>query len=507
MQVICISRGTLSGGRELAERLAKNLGCVCLSRERLIEAATDEGIQVGKLEMATMKPHIFGERLAVEREYFRAFSTAYLCDEAVKDQIVYHGRMGHMLFPGIDHVLSVRVVADHQQRIWRAVRDLRLDAAKARKYIADVDEDRERWARFIYGVGYDEAAHFDVVINLHHMSVENAASALTAVAQLPDFQMTPASQKAMLDLRLAAQSRVALARHERTSRSTFKVVADAGLVTVTYLPQDSRYAKFIPEALEPVADVSEIRATMATTGILWIQEKFDSASETFHEVAELATKWNAAVDILSLTPRDQDEQQAGAPTGSFDLSESGSSGEYNAGVEDDVEEVPSDDKGVKSTLGALAAAGCSGGGKIIRGAAQDLVESLDPSPSYSVVVVGDLFLGKNHAARLRMTRELQRFVGEHITAPVVGADELKRRYLFGGRDVAKLAVFLVLVGALYSLVFANQEIILRFASGQWGGAGSWAKGLVAAAVVVFVPIVAQCYGTVAKSLMKLAKME
>ncbi|MEJ2326478.1 MAG: cytidylate kinase family protein, partial [Chromatiaceae bacterium] len=429
-------------------RLAKNLGCVCLSRERLIEAATDEGIQVGKLEMATMKPHIFGERLAVEREYFRAFSTAYLCDEAVKDQIVYHGRMGHMLFPGIDHVLSVRVVADHQQRIWRAVRDLRLDAAKARKYIAEVDEDRERWARFIYGVGYDEAAHFDVVINLHHMSVENAASALTAVAQLPDFQMTPASQKAMLDLRLAAQSRVALARHERTSRSTFKVVADAGLVTVTYLPQDSRYAKFIPEALEPVADVSEIRATMATTGILWIQEKFDSASETFHEVAELATKWNAAVDILSLTPRDQDEQQAGAPTGSFDVSESGSSGEYNAGVEDDVEEVPSDDKGVKSTLG-----------------------------------------------------------GEHITAPVVGADELKRRYLFGGRDVAKLAVFLVLVGALYSLVFANQEIILRFASGQWGGAGSWAKGLVAAAVVVFVPIVAQCYGTVAKSLMKLAKME
>jgi cytidylate kinase len=507
MQVICISRGTLSGGRELAERLAKNLGCVCLSREMLIEAASGEGIQVAKLEMATMKPHVFAERLAVQREYFRAFLTAYLCDEASKDRIVYHGRMGHMLLPGIDHVLSVRVLTDQQRRIWRAVRDLRLDAAKARKYIADVDEDRERWARFIYGVGYGDAAHFDVIINLHHMSIDNAASALTAVAQLPDFQVTPASQKAMQDLRLAAQTRVALARHERTCRSTFKVVADGGLVTVTYLPQDSRYAEFIPEALEPVAGIREIRATMATTGILWIQEKFDSASETFHEVAELATKWNAAVDILSLTPRDQGEEQAGRPTGPFGVSEPGSSRQDNGGVEDDVEEVPSDDKGVKSTLGALAAASCSGGGKIVRGAAQELVESLDTSPSYSVVVVGDLFLEKNHAARLRMTRELQRFVGEHITAPVVGADELKRRYLFGPRDMAKLAVFLVVVGGLYLLVFTNQEIILRFTSGQGWGAGFLAKGLVAAAVVAFIPIVAQCYGTVAKSLSKLAKME
>jgi hypothetical protein len=73
--------------------------------------------------------------------------------------------------------------------------------------------------------------------------------------------------------------------------------------------------------------------------------------------------------------------------------------------------------------------------------------------------------------------------------------------------VAKLAVSLVLVGALYFMVFANQEIILRFASGQWGGAGLLAKGLVAAAVVLFVPIVAQSYGIVAKSLMKLVKME
>ena len=56
-------------------------------------------------------------------------------------------------------------------------------------------------------------------------------------------------------------------------------------------------------------------------------------------------------------------------------------------------------------------------------------------------------------------------------------------------------------------MFSNQEIILRFLSGRWWGEGLLAKVLVAAAVFVFVPIIAHCYGTVAKSLMKLIKME
>ena len=209
------------------------------------------------------------------------------------------------------------------------------------------------------------------------------------------------------------------------------------MVTVTFLPQDSRYAKFIPEALAPVADISEIRTTMATTSILWIQERFDSTSEAFQEVVELATKWNAAVELLSLAP--EDAEQADEPSRPLEAPEPGDAGQYNGGIEDDVEEASSDDGGVKSTLDELAAAGRSGGGKVVRGEAQDLLDSLDPSPSYSLVVVGDLFLEQGHAARVRMTRELQRFVGEHITAPVVGADELKTQYLFGRRDVARLA--------------------------------------------------------------------
>jgi hypothetical protein len=455
--------------------------------------------------MAMIKPRMFSERLGVEREHYRAFSVAYLCDRAMEARLVYHGRTGHLLLPGIDHVLSVRVVSDEEQRIWRVIKELGLDRTKARKYLNEVDEDSRRWARSMYGVGWEDAAHYDLVVNLQHMSVENAASALTGVAQLPDFQMTPASQRAMMDLRLAAKCRVALARHERTFNAKFKVRADGGLVTVTYLPQDSRYAEFIREAVAPVAEVSRIRTTMATTNILWIQERFDSTSDTFQEVVELATKWNAAVELLRLVPKDA--QQTDLPSQPREGFETEASAEYNGGIEDDGEEVSSDGDGLRSTLDELAATGRSGGGTVVFGETQDLLDSLDRSPSYSLVVIGDLFLEKGHAARLRMTRELQRFLGEHVSAPVVGADELKVQYLFGRRDIARLVGFLAFVGALYCLVFSNQDIVLTFLFGQWWNGSFLAKIVVAAAVFAFVPIVAHSYGTVAKSLMKLIKME
>jgi hypothetical protein len=100
MQVICISRGTQSGGKELAELLAAKLDYACLSREQLNDAATEQGIQVGKLEMAMLRPGIFNERLALERDHYLAFTIAYLCDKAMEGGLVYHGRTATSCFPG-----------------------------------------------------------------------------------------------------------------------------------------------------------------------------------------------------------------------------------------------------------------------------------------------------------------------------------------------------------------------------------------------------------------------
>lgn len=68
MQIICISRGTLNGGKALAERLAADLGYDCLSREALLEEAVNEGLQIAELERALGRPELASERLALEAD-------------------------------------------------------------------------------------------------------------------------------------------------------------------------------------------------------------------------------------------------------------------------------------------------------------------------------------------------------------------------------------------------------------------------------------------------------
>jgi cytidylate kinase len=514
MQIICISRGTLTGGKQLAERLAASLGYASLSREDLIEAAVKEGIHVGKIETAMVKRRGFSDRLVLEREHYLAFSRAFLCDRAVEGSLVYHGRTGHLLLPGLDNVLRVRVVADYEYRLMTVMDKLGLDRNKARAYLEDVDEDRRQWTHAMYGASCDDVDLYDVTINLQQFNVDNAAAGLTSIAQLPDFQMTPASRRALENLRLGAKARVLLARNESTYSASFKVTANDGVITVTYQPQEARVAEAIPKALETLDGYREIRTTMATSNLLWIQEEYDPTSEAFRNVVEIATKWGAAVELMRLIPQDEHNPQEADPDGR--VSETAeepvshikpASREYNGGIEDDVgeehERAPGEDGGLIQTVEELARLGKSAGGREVSGGQVHLLEKIDRSVPYTMVVVGDVFLSKGSAARIRMARELRSFLSDHMKAAVVATDELKSQFLFGKRDVFRLIGFLSLVVLIYFVVFTHQKQVQEFLVGD-----RLIEKIIAAVVVfLLVPIVAYAYGTVSRSFLKLIKIE
>lgn len=506
MQLICISRGTLSGGRDLASRLAAKLDYPCLSREDLVEVATKEGIQVGKIETAMMNLSPFSERLSLEKEHYLAFTTAYLCERALEGPLVYHGRTGHMLLPSVTHILRVRVIADQEYRLRAIMQDLNLDREKARRYLEQVDEDRHRWVRAMYGVSWEDAARYDITINLEHLNIENASVALTSISQLPDFQITPAARRAMEDLRLGSQARVLLARDDRTYNTNFAVRADKGIITVTYPPQDAALADVIPQVLQPLPGVHKIQTTLASSNILWIQENFDAASETFRNVAEIAVKWDAAVELLRLSPEGGEgaTEDIASPIEEAGVQKQNLMREYNGGIEEDVEESEhGDDGGMKQTIEELSRMGRSGGGRTIWGGQEALVNTLNPKTLYNMVVVGDLFLSKGHAARVRMQRELRSLLADNVKAPVVATDDLKPQFLFSKQDLFKLVICLFLVALIYFLIFTNQREVLNFLfATEWK-----AKVLTAAAVFLFIPIVAYSYGTVCKIFLKLIKIE
>ena len=257
MPVITISRGTFSGGKDLAECLAGRLGSPCLSREVIAEAAAQYGVSQEALGGALSQAPSFWQRFGRERDHYLAYIRAVLCQHARTGQLIYHGLGGHHLLAGIRHVIRVRVVADLSYRIRAAMAQRHMSSGQAETYINKVDEDRRKWTRFLYGVAWEDASNYDAVLNLEYLGVAGACEVVMRLTQLEPFQPTAESQAAMQNLALASLVTAALARDPRTCDSDVRVRADAGSVTLEGLV---RLAPAVMAAAEVAAAVEGVAA-------------------------------------------------------------------------------------------------------------------------------------------------------------------------------------------------------------------------------------------------------
>jgi cytidylate kinase len=507
MQIICISRYSYGYGKDLAEKLAAKLGYECFGREELTDQATASGIPVGKLEMAIMKHHAISEELAIEMDRFKAFLTASLCERALNSGpnggIVYHGRTGHLILPGLTHVMRVRAIADMEDRIEMAVQRMHLTREKAKSYNEQVDEDIRRWVRFFYNVNWEDPSLYDVTINSARLSIENSASALVHMAQLPEFQVTPALKQAIEDLLLASRCRTAIGNDERTREIKATVQAQKGHVSITYLPRHSRQAQYVPHILENIQGIRSLTCTVATTNILCIQEKFDPDAASFQHLIEVAEKWNAAVELISLA--DQPGVGSAVESEEFDAPFKKMSGEGTGGILDDIPEIEEEGSGhgMPEAMNKLIQVGRAGAAHTVYGGAQALEGRLSKTEKYSLIVVGDVFLSRGDAVQKRMKRDLISLLIDHLHVPVIGTEDLKEHYLFGPKQWLETIGYAIAACFLYLAVFTCQGQILQFLFTP----GTHHRIMAAVAVGLFAPVAAYIIGGFAHNILKLAKLE
>lgn len=500
MPIIMISSQPHSGCEALAESLANKTGWPLTSRKELVEKAREHGIKVGRLELSMIKSPEMHEKLAREKELYLAFITAATCEQAPAGNLVYEGRVGHLLLPGVGHRLRVAVEVPRETRVKNAMQALNLPQDKAMAYLDQIDEDIAKWARYVHGHDLNELGQYDLVINLHNMSMENASEILHSMAALPGFQPTAASLKAMTDHHLTARAKLRLAADERTRKAELRVKADNGIITVTYMPQQADIAGDIPKVLRDLEYCREVRCTMAETNILWIQEAFNPESENFEQINRLAQRWGAAVELLRLAPPEAAAHEAAQALPAAAVSQKPAAEVYTGGVEDDDALPAADDSGLSRTLEELVARGRSGGSYTVYGSQNELLETVKGNDKSALVIIGDIFLSKGHEARQRQTRELALAVRQRLKTPVITADELQARFLFGKRQVVKFVAFAALVACIYTLVFSTQGPILDFMGGDMHQKYKWLTSVV---VFLFVPLIAYTYGTVTGLILKM----
>ena len=234
VSIITVSRGSFSGGMSLAESVAKKLGYKCVSREVLTEAASRYGVDEDALRKALEDKPGMLERMTLERVHHMVCIRGALLQEAKDDNLVYHGLAGHLLLQGVPHVLKVRVVADMEFRIKSAMQRNGLGRDEAIRYIKKVDDERERWTRFLYHVDWRDPSLYDLVINLDRMSLDSACELVCGATKLEDYRATPEWDTLRNDLVLAAalRARIAVDKATRNSDREVEITSKAGVVTI-----------------------------------------------------------------------------------------------------------------------------------------------------------------------------------------------------------------------------------------------------------------------------------
>jgi cytidylate kinase len=232
MPIITISRGSMSGGKDLAQCVSSALGSPCIGREILVDAATKLGVPENVLAKKMEKGPGLWDRLTLERRIYVVAVQAALAEYVQTGDLVYHGLAGHMLLRGLPAVLRLRLIAPLEVRVRTVMERQGLTRQAAEQYINDVDDNRVRWTRFMYDVDVRDSRLYDLTINLEVMSIEAACCAILEVAKQPEFAVTESVRARLVDFALSCRVKVALATHPASRGLDLDVTAEKGVVSI-----------------------------------------------------------------------------------------------------------------------------------------------------------------------------------------------------------------------------------------------------------------------------------
>lgn len=233
MAIIAICRGTMSGGQALAEALAAELGYPILGREVVQEAADRLEVSEALLRQKMERAPGLWERYATMRRVYVVAVQSALAEHAAGGNLVYHGLAGGLLLKGLPGLVRVRLIAPMAVRVFTLMECEGREASDAERRIVELDAERARWVKMMYGEDIEDPALYDMVINLETMPVRTACALIATTVRQPEFSLTDEGLATLEDFRLTCRVKLALASASETRGFPLDVEARRGAIEVS----------------------------------------------------------------------------------------------------------------------------------------------------------------------------------------------------------------------------------------------------------------------------------
>jgi cytidylate kinase len=229
MPVIAMTREMGTPGREVAQRLADDLGLKMVLHE-VVEHDLAERLHVPE---SVVHHRLEGgatllERLQVGSKRLARYTAEEILEFAQKGDVLIRGWGACTLLRGVPHVARIRVCAPMEQRQKSVMERQSLkDVAEARRELERNDAAHKSAVRAAFGVERGDPLLYDLVLNTERLSVETCVRLVRDLVERPEFQETEASRAVLDDKVLEAHIRVRLAERFTAGTGVSGIVATA----------------------------------------------------------------------------------------------------------------------------------------------------------------------------------------------------------------------------------------------------------------------------------------
>lgn len=185
--IITVSRDPGSGGRPIAEKLAKKMGFTYYGQElvdeiaksaKLRKALLSEVDEKGRSLMIDFVHTLFNPDYVSDVEYMRHLCKVIL-SVAYKGKAVILGRGANFVVPAAS-ALRVRITASDRVRQRRAVKYEGYTAEEANKINRETEKDRREFVKQYFGENVSQPKHYDLVLNTDFYTIDQSVSVISA---------------------------------------------------------------------------------------------------------------------------------------------------------------------------------------------------------------------------------------------------------------------------------------------------------------------------------------
>ena len=262
MAIIAMTREMGSGGREVAQRLADEMGLTIVLHE-LVEHDLAERMHVPDSAVhhsleggATLR-----ERWQIGSKRLAQYTAEEILELAQKGNVLIRGWGACVLLREVPHVVRVRVCAPMELRERSVMERHSKDRGAARQEIERNDAAHKRTLQAAFGVHREDPLLYDLMLNTGRVSIETCVKLIRDLAESQEFQETEASRAILDDKALEARIRTRLG--ERFTAGTgvtgIGVTATGGEVVLKGVAIHSALAAEAGKIVGAISGVKDVR--------------------------------------------------------------------------------------------------------------------------------------------------------------------------------------------------------------------------------------------------------